>query len=96
MSKIPKDESFYHRLHQQLLDTSSWPAPYVFKFIIPTSGDAKDTLFKLFENDVVTTSERISSKGKYTSISVEGTFPNPDAIIKKYKLAAKIPDIIQL
>jgi putative lipoic acid-binding regulatory protein len=96
MSKVPKDESFYQRFHQQLLDTSSWPGPYVFKFIIPTSGKTKESLLQLFKDDNVNASERVSSKGKYTSISIEGIFANPSIIIEKYKQAAKIPDIIQL
>lgn len=91
-----KDDFFYQRFRQQLLDTSSWPSVYVFKFIIPASGNAEETLSALFSKHEVKTTVRASSKGKYTSISVSGTFESPDVIIKKYKQAAKIPNIIQL
>ena len=96
MQQPAKDQSFYERFHQQLLDTSSWPSVYVFKFIVPASGNAQKILEDLFSNDVVKISVRVSSKGTYNSISVQGTFENPAVIIDKYKQAAKIPNIIQL
>lgn len=96
MQNKANDESFYKRFHQQLLDTSSWPSTYVFKFIVPSSGDALDSLKVLFANDAVKIKVRASSKGKYSSISITGTFDKPSIIIEKYKSAAKIPNIIQL
>lgn len=96
MQNTAKDDAFYTRFHQQLLDTSTWPGIYVFKFIVPSSGDAQETLERLFADNDVETTVRASSKGKYSSISIKGTFKNPDVIIEKYKQAAKIPNIIQL
>lgn len=96
MQQKPKDQSFYDRFYQQLLESSSWPGVYVFKFIIPSSETNKSTLLKLFENDKVTVNVRSSSNGKYTSISIAGKFGSPEIIIKKHKQAAKIPNIIQL
>lgn len=96
MKQPAKDNSFYERFHQQLLDTSSWPGAYVFKFIVPASGDAQKILENLFSSDVVKISVRASSKGTYSSISVQGTFESPAVIIDKYKQASKIPNIIQL
>ncbi|NCG04298.1 MAG: DUF493 family protein [Bacteroidetes bacterium] len=96
MQQAAKDDSFYKRFHQQLLDTSAWPGVYVFKFIVPASGDAQKTLENIFLNDVVKISVRASSKGTYSSISVQGTFESPAVIIDKYKQASKIPNIIQL
>lgn len=96
MEQEKKDNDFYSRFRQQLIETSAWPGPYVFKFIVPSNGTAQQVLNQLFENDNVTTTVRASSKGKYTSISIDGTFQNPDVIIEKYQQAAKIPNIIQL
>ncbi len=96
MQQKPKDQSFYERFHQQLLESNSWPGVYVFKFIISSSETDKATLLELFENDKVTINVRSSSNGKYTSISIAGKFGNPEIIIKKHKQAAKIPNIIQL
>lgn len=96
MQNTAKDDAFYSRFHQQLLDTSTWPGIYVFKFIVPSSGDAQETLASLFAMNDVETTVRTSSKGKYSSISIKGTFETPDVIIEKYKQAAKIPNIIQL
>ena len=96
MQQKPKDESFYERFHQQLLESNTWPGVYVFKFIIPSSDTDKVTLLELFENDKVKVNVRASSKGKYTSISIAGKFGSPDIIIQKHKQASKIPNIIQL
>lgn len=96
MQQKPKDESFYDRFQQQLLESNTWPGVYVFKFIIPSSDSDKTTLLDLFENDKVEVNVRASSKGKYTSISIAGKFGSPDIIIQKHKQASKIPNIIQL
>lgn len=96
MQKMAKDDAFYLRLREQLMETSNWPGAYMFKFIVPTSGNAEQVLPQLFENHDVSVTVRASSKGKYTSVSVSGVFDNPDVIIEKYKQAAKIPNIIQL
>ena len=96
MQQKPKDDSFYDRFHQQLLESNTWPGVYVFKFIIPSSDSYKTTLLDLFENDKVEVNVRASSKGKYTSISIAGKFGSPDIIIQKHKQASKIPNIIQL
>lgn len=96
MQKMAKDDAFYLRLREQLLETSRWPASYMFKFIVPTLGNAEQVLRQLFEKNDVSIAVRASSKGKYTSVSVSGIFDNPDVIIEKYRLAAKIPNIIQL
>ena len=96
MQQNSKDQSFYERFHQQLLESNSWPGVYVFKFIITSSETNKATLLELFENDKVTINVRSSSNGKYNSISIAGKFGNPEIIIKKHKQAAKIPNIIQL
>jgi hypothetical protein len=93
---MKEDKTFYKRLHSQLAESNSWPGTYIFKFIIPTSNNSKDLLIDLFESENVKVSVRTSSKGKYTSISISGIFANPSIIIEKHKLAAKIPNIIQL
>ena len=96
MQKKSKDDSFYERFHQQLLESNTWPGVYVFKFIIPSSDSNKATLLALFENEKVEVNVRASSKGKYTSISIAGKFGSPDIIIQKHKRASKITNIIQL
>lgn len=96
MHNNTKDEMFYTRFHQQLLETSSWPGPYIFKFIVPAVDNAQKVLENLFTTDDVEITVKSSSKGKYVSISISGTFESPKIIIDKYKIASKIPNIIQL
>ena len=38
MQKMAKDDAFYLRLREQLMETSNWPGAYMFKFIVPTSS----------------------------------------------------------
>ncbi|MAS68448.1 MAG: DUF493 family protein [Flavobacteriaceae bacterium] len=96
MQQNTKDETFYNRFHQQLLESNKWPCVYVFKFIIPSSDSNKGILLDLFENDKVEINVRASSNGKYTSISIVGKFESPEIIVHKHKQASKIPNIIQL
>ena len=96
MQQNTKDETFYNRFHQQLLEGNKWPSVYVFKFIISSSDSNKAILLDLFENDKVEINVRASSNRKYTSISIVGKFGSPEIIIQKHKQASKIPNIIQL
>ena len=41
MKENPESKAFYERLKQQLKDDTSWPSPYMFKFIVPASLEAK-------------------------------------------------------
>jgi hypothetical protein len=89
-------EEFYKKLKHQLADTSLWPSKYLFKFIVPTTGDRILQIEDLFNNmgAVITTKE--SSKGTYTSVSILVTMKNPDAVIEKYLEVGHIEGVISL
>ena len=38
MSTPKKTEEFYNKLREQLTQTATWPAEYLYKFIVPTEA----------------------------------------------------------
>jgi putative lipoic acid-binding regulatory protein len=96
MSETTKTNLFYNRLREQLEESTEWPSNYLFKFILPSDEDKKETVRSVFANHPVQITERNSSKNTYVSISIEGIFKSPDQIISKYKAVARIEGVIQL
>ncbi|MDD3004053.1 DUF493 family protein [Flavobacterium sp.] len=91
-----KTEEFYVRLKEELSNTSLWPSEYLYKFIVPTDQNKISTIENAFNNmgAVIKTTE--SKTGKYTSVSVDVTMKNPDAVIEKYLQVSTIEGIISL
>ncbi len=97
MSKEQNPEEFYKKLKAQLYDTAIWPSEYLYKFIVPSDNQKIVIIESLFDNlgAVITTKE--SKNGKYTSISINLTMENPEAVIEKYKdVAEKVEGVISL
>jgi len=97
MNPDKKSEEFYNKLRQQLLETATWPAEYLYKFIVPTDVNKIKLIEDLFDNlgAVITTKE--SGKGTYTSVSINLQMKDPDAVITKYKeVADKVEGVISL
>lgn len=97
MSTPPNSEEFYKKLTEQLYDTAVWPSEYLYKFIV-TSDKEKITQIEGLFNDlgaVIVT--KVSKNGKYTSVSINVTMKNPEAVIAKYKeVAEKVEGVISL
>jgi putative lipoic acid-binding regulatory protein len=80
--------SFKEKLDSQ----HQWPGLYVFKFIVPADKvPAVKALFPEME-----LSERASSKGNYTSVTVKAHMESSDQVITHYIEAKKIEGIISL
>ncbi|MCF7561870.1 DUF493 domain-containing protein [Sabulilitoribacter multivorans] len=97
MSTPDNSEEFYEKLKSQLHETNSWPAEYLYKFIIISDVVKIAKLEVIFDNmgAVINTTE--SKNGKYTSVSVNLLMRNPDAVIEKYKeVAEKVEGVISL
>ena len=80
------------RFKKLLDDHHTWPGPYAFKFIVPSSQ--LDELEKLFSKE-----ERIlkpSANGTYTSLTVTGIYESSDDVEAIYQSACKIEKIIML
>lgn len=91
-----KTEEFYVRLKDELANTSLWPAPYLYKFIVPSENHKIAQVEAAFNNMGAVIHTQQSKTGKYTSISINVDMKDPDAVIAKYQELATIEGIISL
>lgn len=96
MKMDKKTEEFYHRLKEELTNSTLWPSEYLFKFIVPTDTEKVATIEKSFDGvgAVIQTSQ--SKTGKYTSVSINVTMNSAQSVIDKYLELSKIEGIISL
>lgn len=87
---------FYERLKVELNNSNTWPAEYLFKFIVPSVGDNVFFVENAFNcmGAIIKTTK--SKTGKFTSISVDVTVKNADEIIQKYQEVSHIQGIVSL
>jgi putative lipoic acid-binding regulatory protein len=69
---------------------------YLYKFIVPTNATNVNTVENAFNNMGAVIKTHASKTGKYTSISINVTMQNADAVIEKYQELATIEGIISL
>jgi putative lipoic acid-binding regulatory protein len=86
------DEDWIRSFREKLEQHYAWPSLYIFKFIVPTGKERQ--VKELFPNHDAT--ERGSSQGKYTSVTVQMMMPSSEAVIEIYKRASAIEGLIAL
>lgn len=91
-----KTEDFYIRLREELDNTSTWPAEYLYKFIVPTDPKKIEEVENAFDNMGAVIKTKQSKTGKYTSLSVNVNMQNPDEVVQKYIEVSNIDGIISL
>lgn len=96
MNQDKKTKEFYGRLLEQLRDDTSWPSPYLYKFIVPASLEKIAEIEAAFDNMEARVETRDSSKGNYTSVSVRVTMESPEAVVEKYLEVSKVEGVISL
>ncbi len=96
MSADKNSEEFYTKLKEQLADTSLWPAPYLYKFIVPSSVSKIKEIEDIFDHLGAVITRKESRTGKYTSVSINVRMKNPDAVIAKYKEVGNVEGVISL
>lgn len=89
-------EEFYVRLKTKLEETTTWPAEYLFKFIIPTDEDKKQQLSAIFDGLGAVINTKLSAKGNYFSFSINLMMDSPQAVIDKYLEVSTIEGVISL
>ncbi len=89
-------EAFYDKLKIQLEDTTQFPADYMYKFIVPTSGNQEQEVKELFNNGGPVINTKKSKNGKYISISILMKLSSAEEIISYYRKVEKIEGIISL
>ncbi|MBO6533270.1 MAG: DUF493 family protein [Muricauda sp.] len=89
-------EEFYAKLKEQLLETTSWPSTYLYKFIVPTEEAKISQIQDIFDNTGAVIESKKSKKGTYTSLSITVHLKNPDEVIQKYKEVSVVEGVISL
>ncbi len=96
MKMDKKTEEFYHRLKEELTNSTLWPSEYLFKFIVPTDAEKVATIEKSFDSMGAVIQTNHSKTGKYTSVSVNVTMPSAQSVVDKYLELTAIEGIISL
>jgi hypothetical protein len=89
-------EEFYERLKVELDMSNTWPALYLFKFIVPTESDNVNRVELAFDCMGAIIKTRKSKTGKFTSISVDVQVKDSQEIVDKYLEVSTIKGIISL
>jgi putative lipoic acid-binding regulatory protein len=86
------DQNWIESFRKKLDDHYTWPALYIFKFIVPTGKE--DEVKQLFpdHNPV----EKASKQGNYKSVTVEIMMSSGDAVLSIYLKASRIEGIVAL
>lgn len=77
---------------QKLEDQHTFPGLYIFKFIVPS--DSVEQVEELWRKGEI--KKKPSSKGKYTSVTINAQIDHLNEIIDIYQRASKIEDCIAL
>jgi putative lipoic acid-binding regulatory protein len=91
-----KAEEFYSRLEEQLKADTTWPAPYLYKFIVPGNTKKIAQIEAIFNSINAQINTRDSSKGAFTSLSIKVVMASPEAVIEKYKQVSEVEGVISL
>ncbi len=91
-----KSQEFYDRLTQQLADDRTWPATYMFKFIVPGIEERIEAVCQFFDPTKSDIRIKNSSKGNYSSISVTLIMASPEAVVQKYQEVSVVEGVISL
>ncbi len=83
------------RLRDRLNEIHTWPSIFMFKFILPSDTEHIAKL-KLIFGESAEIKERLSSNGKYTSLTIREMMMDADSIFVRYMLASEIEGIISL
>ncbi|HKJ07399.1 MAG TPA: DUF493 family protein [Flavobacteriaceae bacterium] len=89
-------DQFYKKLKKKLKEDTSFPAKYMFKFIVPANKDKVEQIEAMFDHTGAVINTTNSRTGKFTSVSIVVVMKKADDVILKYKEAEKIEGIISL
>ena len=94
--KEKETREFYERLKAELDMSTSWPAIYLYKFIVPSEKENILRVEEAFDcmGAVIKTTK--SKTGKFTSISVDVMMKDSQEVIDKYIEVSVIEGIISL
>ena len=96
MDQDKNTTEFYERLKRQLEEDTTWPAAYMFKFIVPANLEKIAEIRAIFDGSDAEINTRDSAKGTYTSVSIKVTMESPDAVVAKYLEVSNVEAVISL
>ena len=91
-----KTKEFYDRLQVELDNSNTWPAIYLFKFIVPTDDHKIQRVESAFDCMGAVINTKKSKTGKFTSISIDVTMKDSQEIVDKYLEVSTIEGIVSL
>ena len=91
-----KTKEFYDRLKVELDSSNTWPAIYLFKFIVPTDDEKIKRVESAFDCMGAVINTKKSKTGKFTSISIDVTMKDSQEIVDKYLEVSTIEGIVSL
>jgi uncharacterized protein len=83
------------KFKQKLIETTSFPSVYMYKFIVESDNRKIALVENLFDAEADLHTKE-SGTGKYTSITAKQVVMSVDEVIEVYKKAAEIKGIIFL
>jgi len=95
-SKHTNPEDFYKSLKEKLEEQHNFPEEYLFKFIVTNDSEKITEILRVFDNLKYTLSNKESSTGKYTSVSIDCFVLDADQVISIYKKVAIIEGVMML
>ncbi len=88
----PRDAQWWARFETLLKDQTAFPAPFIFKFIVPLDRVPElEALFPDYE-----ASYRASAKGNYVSLTMQPVMDSAEQVIEVYQRAAQVEGVIML
>ena len=92
MESSSKSQEWWDRFQDLLEKDRSWPAEYLFKFIVPRPN--LEELQELFGDHPVVV--RASSRGRYVSVTARLRMDDSASVVEFYRAAGEIPGVISL
>ncbi|WP_299837154.1 DUF493 family protein [uncultured Tenacibaculum sp.] len=89
-------EAFYASLREKLIETTTFPSKYLYKFIVPSGEEKVQQVQEIFNKGGAVITTRQSRTGKFTSVSIHLNVSTVDEVISYYQQAEKIEGIISL
>lgn len=92
MDRSAKSQAWWDRFQELLENDRTWPAEYLFKFIVPRAS--LEELQEVFGDHPVVI--RASSRGRYVSLTARLQMEDSASVVQVYRAAGEIPGVISL
>lgn len=89
-------DDFYKKFKDELNEVHTFPATYLFKYIVPSEQQLIAQLLAVFSSVETNVSTRDSKNGKYTSVTVKAEMKDADEVISYYQKVAAIKGVVAL